>query len=151
MKKCIYLLCLLTMLLASVASASRFFAGYGKQSWGTGVTSVQKAYPKGTLSKMGKQDLYKQVNPSSEIRQRSFAFADNMLVAVSVTMDPAYVQKSGIDKILAKQVKQYGDGVIDRSAAPHMVTYRWQDESTRLTFAYAPNRPEMTVLMYEKK
>jgi len=49
------------------------------------------------------------------------------------------------------QKKQYGEGVIDRSSAPHMVTYRWQGKDIRITFAYAPKRPEFTVLMYEKK
>jgi len=151
MKKYMYALCLLTILFASIATAAQIFAGYGKQPWGASVKSVEKAYPKGTLSKLGTQDLYKQLKPSREIKQRSFAFTGNKLVAVSVTMDPAYVKKNGIEKLLAKQTKQYGDGVIDRSSAPHMVTYRWQDQSTRITFAYAPKKPEMTVLMYEKK
>lgn len=151
MKKYIFLFCLLTFLLAAVASAAQLFAGYGKQPWGASIKSVKKAYPKGTLSKLGTQDLYKQLKPSSEIKQRSFAFTANKLVAVSITMNPAYVQKTGIEKLLAIQKKQYGDGLIDRSGAPHMVTYRWQDQSTRITFAYAPKRPEMTVLMYEKK
>jgi len=151
MKKYLYPLCLLTILLASAAVAAQLFAGYGKQPWGASMKSVEKAYPKGTLSKLGTQDLYKQLKPSSEIKQRSFAFTDNKLVAVSVTMDPAYVKKNGIEKLLAKQQKQYGEGEIDRSGAPHMLKYLWQDQSTRITFAYAPKRPEMTVLMYEKK
>jgi len=151
MKKLIYLLCLLTLLLSSAAMAAQLFAGYGKQSWGASVKNVKKAYPKGTLAKMGAQDVYKQLKPSSQIKQRSFAFAANKLVAVSVTMNPDYVKKTGIEKLLAQQKKLYGEGVIDRSGAPHMVTYRWQDQSTKITFAYAPKRPEMTVLMYEKK
>lgn len=151
MKKHIYLLCLLTLLLSSAAFAAQIFAGYGKQSWGAGINRVTKAYPKGKLAKLGTQDVYKQLKPSSEIKQRTFAFASNGLVAVSVTMDPAYVKKNGIEKLLAKQQKLYGQGMIDRTGAPHMVTYRWQDQSTRITFAYAPKRPEMTVLMYEKK
>jgi hypothetical protein len=32
-----------------------------------------------------------------------------------------------------------------------MVTYRWEDASTKITFAYAPKRADMTILMYEKK
>ena len=151
MKKYLYPLCLLTILLASAAFAAQLFAGYGKQPWGASVKSVEKAYPKGKLSKLGTQDLYKQLNPSREIKQRSFAFTGNKLVAVSVTMDPAYVKKNGIENLLAKQQKQFGQGDIDRSGAPHMVKYLWQDQSTRITFAYAPKRPEMTVLMYEKK
>ena len=151
MKKYISLFCLLTFLFSATAFAAQVFAGYGKQPWGASVKSVAKAYPKGTLAKLGTQDTYKQLKPSREIKQRTFAFAANRLVAVSVTMDPAYVKKSGIEKLLAQQKKQYGDGVIDRSGAPHMVKYLWQDQSTRITFAYAPKRPDMTVLMYEKK
>ncbi len=151
MKKYISLLCLLTFLLSSAAFAAQIFAGYGKQPWGSDMKSIKKAYPKGKDSKLGTQDVYKQLKPSSEIKQRSFAFAANKLVAVSVTMDPAYVNKNGIEKLLAKQKKLYGEGLIDRTGAPHMVSYRWQDQSTRITFAYAPKRPEMTVLMYEKK
>lgn len=151
MKKYILLLCLLTTLIASAAFAAQIFAGYGKQPWGASLKSVKKAYPKGALSKLGKQDLYKQLKPSSDIKQRSFAFTADKLVAVSVTMNPDYVQKNGIETLLAKQKKLYGDGLIDRSGAPHMVTYRWEDQATKITFAYAPKRPEMTVLMYEKK
>lgn len=151
MKKYMSLICLLTFLHASTALAGQLFAGYGKQPWGTDVHTITKAYPKGKMAKLGAQDIYKQLKPSSEIKQRTFAFAENKLVAVSVTMAPSYVTKSGIEKLLEKQKKLYGDGVIDRTGAPHMVTYRWQDQSTRITFAYAPQKPEMTVLMYEKK
>jgi len=151
MKKYLVLLCLLTLLLASAAFAAQIFAGYGKLSWGARMASVKKAYPKGTLSKLGSQDRYQQLKPSREIKQRSFAFTAGKLVAVSVTMNPSYVEKTGVEKLLEKQKKLYGDGLIDRSGAPHMVTYRWQDQATRVTFAYAPKRPEMTVLMYEKK
>ena len=151
MKKFFCLLTLLVFLLASVAYAAQIFAGYGKLPWGSDLKAVSKAYPKGQMAKLGSQNVYKQVKPSKEIKQRTFAFAGHNLVAVSVTMDPAYVTKNGIEKLLAKQKALYGDGVIDRSGAPHMVTYRWQDQATRITFAYAPKRPEMTVLMYEKK
>jgi hypothetical protein len=112
---------------------------------------VAKAYPKGKIAKLGTQDIYKQSKPAGDIKQRTFAFVGNKLVAVSVTMDPAYVTKTGIEKLMAKQKALYGEGVIDRTGAPHMVTCRWQDQSTKITFAYAPKRPEMTVLMFEKK
>ena len=69
MKKYILLLCLLTFLLSSAALAAQFFAGYGKQPWGTTVKSIKKTYPKGTLEKIGTQDVYKQLKPSSEIKQ----------------------------------------------------------------------------------
>jgi hypothetical protein len=143
----------LALLLLSVVSvcAAPLFDGYGKQPWGASIKSVAKAYPKGKMAKLGNQEIYKQVNPSKEIKQRTFAFAEKKLVAVSVTMAPEYVSKNGIEKLLEKQKKLYGDGLIDRTGAPHMVTYRWQGQGTRVTFAYAPKRPEMTVLMYEKK
>jgi len=151
MKKHFLLFCLLTFLLSSLASAAQIFAGYGKQPWGTDAKKIAKAYPKGQMAKLGTQDIYKQLKPSSDMKQRTFAFAANKLVAVSVTFDPVYVNKTGIEKLLANQKKLYGEGTIDRTGAPHMVSYRWQDQSTKITFAYAPKRPEMTVLMYEKK
>lgn len=151
MKKYLLLLTVLLLSLFSVAFAGQIFSGYGKQPWGAEMKSVMKAYPKGKILKLGSQDIYKQLKPSSEIKQRTFAFTAGKLVAVSVTMNPDYVNKNGIEKLLAKQKKLYGDGVIDRAGAPHMVTYRWQDQATRITFAYAPKKPEMTVLMFERK
>lgn len=151
MKKHLFMLVSFILLLCVEAFAAPIFAGYGKIPWGADVKSVAKAYPKGKMAKLGSQDVYRQVAPNREIKQRSFAFAGNKLVAVSVTMNPDYVKKNGIEKLLAMQKKQYGEGAIDRTSAPHMVTYRWQDKDIRITFAYAPKRPEMTVVMYEKK
>lgn len=151
MKKFITIFLLLALSLATSAQAAQLFAGYGKLKWGADAKSVAKAYPKGKMAKLGAQDIYKQLKPAKNIKQRTFAFSGNRLVAVSVTMDPDYVKKNGIEKVLAEQQKLYGEGVIDRTGAPHMMTYRWQDQSTRITFAYAPKRPEMTVLMYERK
>jgi hypothetical protein len=151
MKKLSVLLFSIILLTAASVFAAEIFSGYGKLPWGSDIKQVSRAYPKGKMAKLGTQDTYKQLNPAKDIKQRTFAFAANKLVAVSVTMDPAYVGKTGIEKLLAKQKKLYGEGVIDRTGAPHMVTYRWQDKGTRITFAYAPKRPEMTVMMYEKK
>jgi len=151
MKKLSLLLLAIILLSGTALFAAEIFGGYGKLPWDADIKRVTRAYPKGNMAKLGTQDVYKQLKPSKDIKQRTFAFAANKLVAVSVTMDPAYVSKAGIEKLLAKQKKIYGEGVIDRSGAPHMVTYRWQDKGSRITFAYAPKRPEMTVLMYEKK
>lgn len=151
MKKLSIALLLLSFLAGTAVYAGQLFGGYGKLPWGSTIKSVSKAYPKGKMAKLGANDTYKQLKPAADIKQRTFAFAANKLVAVSITLDPAYVNKNGIEKLLAKQKKMYGEGVIDRTGAPHMVTYRWQDQGTRITFAYAPKRPEMTVLMYEKK
>jgi len=151
MKNSLFIIVSLVFLLCVEVFAAPLFAGYGKVPWGADLKTVSKSYPKGKMSKLGAQDVYKQLAPSKEIKQRSFAFAGNRLVAVSVTMNPDYVKKNGIEKLLAMQKKQYGEGTIDRSSAPHMVTYRWQGKDIRITFAYAPKRPEFTVLMYEKK
>jgi len=151
MKNSLLIIVSLVFLFCAEAFAAPLFAGYGKVPWGADLKTVSKSYPKGKMSKLGAQDVYKQVAPSKDIKQRSFAFAGNRLVAVSVTMNPDYVKKNGIEKLLAMQKKQYGEGAIDRSSAPHMVTYRWQGKDIRITFAYAPKRPEFTVLMYEKK
>ncbi len=151
MKKLSNILVPIILFTAISVFAADIFGGYDKLPWGTGIKSVSRAYPKGKMAKLGAQDTYKQLKPAKDIKQRTFAFAANKLVAVSVTMDPAYVNKNGIEKLLAKQQKKYGEGAIDRTGAPHMITYRWQDKGTRITFAYAPKRPEMTVMMYEKK
>ncbi|HEY5975545.1 MAG TPA: hypothetical protein VIU41_12450 [Geobacteraceae bacterium] len=145
------LLTLLLILSAGAAMAAGLFAGYGKLAWGSGFHDVNKAYPKGEMSKLGTQDIYKQKAPAKEYKQRSFAFRDGKLYAVSLTFNPAYVKKAGIESLLAKQRKQFGEGVMDRSNAPHMMSYRWEDARTRITFAYAPKKPEMTILMYEQK
>jgi hypothetical protein len=150
MKKISLIFLLLTLVCSVSVMAAPIFDGYEKQPWGASVKSVTKAYPKGKMSKLGAQDIYKQVNPSKEIKQRSFAFTANKLVAVSVTINPEYVSKNGIEKLLEKQKKLNGEGAIDRSNAPHMVSYRWQSKGTRITFAYAPKKADMTVLMYEK-
>ncbi len=151
MKRLVLLILPVFLLLQADLFAAALFAGYGKTPWGADAHTVAKVFPKGKMSKLGTQDIYKQLAPSSEIKQRSFAFSTNKLVAVSVTFAPAYVKKNGIEKLLAKQKKLYGEGVIDRTSAPHMVTHRWQDAASRITFAYAPKKPEMTIMMYEKK
>jgi hypothetical protein len=150
MIRCLVVAVALLFVTQADLSAAPLFAGYAKTPWGADVKTVTKAYPKGKMSKLGAQDIYRQLNPSPEIKQRSFAFAGGKLVAVSVTLNPGHVKKAGIEKLLAKQKKLNGEGVMDRTGAPHMVTYRWQDRATRITFAYAPKSPEMTVLMYEK-
>lgn len=150
MKRIAFLLLPIFLFLqADLFAAANF--GYGKTPWGADAHAIAKAYPKGKMSKLGTQDLYKQTAPNSQIKQRSFAFSANKLVAVSVTFSPEYVKKNGIEKLLAKQKKLYGEGVVDRSGAPHMVSYRWQNAETKITFAYAPKKPEMTIMMYEKK
>ncbi len=135
----------------STAMAAGLFSGYAETKWGADLHAVMKNYPKGEIAKLGNQLLYKQTAPNKEMKQRTFAFRDNRLSAVSVTFNPNYVKKAGIENLLKKHKKSYGAGALDNSSAPHMVSYRWEDARTKITFAYAPKRADMTVLMYEKK
>ncbi len=135
----------------SSAMAAGLFAGYAGTRWGTDMHAIMKSYPKGEMAQLGGQVLYKQKAPNKEMRQRTFAFRENRLTAVTVTFNPEYVKKAGIENLLKKHKKAYGAGAVDNSSAPHMVTYRWEDASTKITFAYAPKRADMTILMYEKK
>jgi len=133
------------------AFAAELFGGYAKTQWGTDAHQVLKLYPKGEMMKLGSQDIYKQKNPNKDMKQRSFAFKDGKLTAVSVTFNPEYVKKTGIENLLSLHKKSYGEGTIDRTNAPHMVSYRWDGSKTKITFAYAPKRADMTILMFEKK
>lgn len=151
MKPVIVAAFLLMVSLCLPAFGAELFAGYGKMPWGTDAHKIVNTFSKGEMAKLGAQDIYKQKNPNKEMKQRTFAFRDSKLVAVSVTFNPAYVKKVGIETLLAKHKKVYGEGTIDRSNAPHMVSYKWDGAATRITFAYAPKRADMTVLLFEKK
>ena len=135
----------------SVALAAGLFSGYAGNKWGTDMHTIMKSYPKGELAQLGGQLLYKQTAPNKEMRQRTFAFRDNRLTAVSVTFNQNYVKKAGIESLLKKHQKAYGPGKQDNSSAPHLITYRWEDAGTKISFAYAPKRADMTILLYEKK
>ncbi len=152
MRKAAFFLAIVLVLgMFSSALAAGLFAGYAGNKWGTDMHAIVKSYPKGDLAQLGGQVLYKQKSPNKEIRQRTFAFRENRLTAVTVTFHPDYVKKAGIETLLKKHKKAYGAGALDNSGAPHMVSYRWEDPNTKITFAYAPKRPDMTILMYEKK
>lgn len=153
MKKSLAIFIIIALLLAtvSVALSARLFAGYTDMKWGTDLHKVMTKYRNGNLGKLGEQVIYKQVKPNKEMSQRTFGFKENGLNAVSVTFNAAYVKKVGIENLLTRHKKSFGEGIMDRSAAPHMVSYIWEDGNTRITFAYSPRRPEMTVLMYQQK
>ncbi|KAF0219499.1 MAG: hypothetical protein FD174_1959 [Geobacteraceae bacterium] len=153
MKKSFAISIILATLLVSATAAfpAGLFAGYAGMKWGTDLHKVMNKYRNGNLGKLGDQVIYKQVKPNREMSQRTFGFKESGLNAVSVTFNAAYVKKTGIENLLAKHKKSYGEGVMDRSAAPHMITYVWEDGNSRITFAYSPRRPEMTVLMYQQK
>lgn len=126
-------------------------SGYAGIPWGADYHQVMRAFPNGSLGKIGDQIVYKQTKPNREMRQRTFAFSENRLVAVSVSFDGAYVKKIGLEKLLDAHRKSYGKGTIDRSNAPHLVSSIWESDTTRITLAYAPKRPEMTVVIFQKK
>jgi hypothetical protein len=95
--------------------------------------------------------MYRQDRPNDNIALRMFNFKDSKLSGVSVKFSEEYVQKSGIDNILAQHKKAYGEGKIDRSQAPHMITYIWEGPKTKISFAYAPKRLDMTIMLFEAK
>jgi hypothetical protein len=133
------------------AFAAGLFPGYAGNPWGTSSHKIIKDYLKGQMGQVGELVTYQQKNPNKEIRQRTFAFKDNKLNAVTVSFNADYIKKEGIEKLLAKHKKAYGEGTMDRSKAPHLITYLWEDAKTRITFAYAPKRPDLTILMFQQK
>lgn len=126
-------------------------AGYEKLRWGTEFAKVVKQYPKGSVTKMHEDVIYRQQSPSKTIARRLFGFRGGKLYTVSITYDKGYVQKTGIEKLLAEQKKRFGEARVDSSQAPHMVNCVWEGKETRVTFAYAPKRPDMTVIMFDQK
>lgn len=126
-------------------------SGYEKIKWGTHFSYVYKKFPRGQLTKLGETVVFKQQNPTKKIARRNFAFTNGNLSAVSITFEKKYVETIGIEKLLDQQIKAFGQGVMDRLKAPHMINYVWQGADTRITFAYAPKRADMTVLIYEQK
>ena len=145
---------IVTILLActSAAIAAEIFNGYAGTPWGTDMAAVMKAFPKGqTAQAHGGGTMYRQDRPNDNIALRMFNFKDNKLSGVSIKFSEEYVQKAGIDNILAQHKKSYGEGKIDRSQAPHMITYIWEGPKTKISFAYAPKRLDMTVMLFEAK
>lgn len=153
MKKQLILWIILVLLVgtASATVGGRIFAGYGAVKWGTSFDGVSRTYRNGTVGRIGEQIVYKQVDPEKIIRQRTFGFRNNALDAVSVTFSAPYVRKVGAENLLARFMKLYGEGRLEPGSTVHLTSYYWEDVSTRITFAYSPSRPEMTVLMFQQK
>lgn len=141
----------LFLISATVAGAAPLPGGYAGLPWGADVHTVMKKFPKGEMGTMGEMVVYRQLNPNKQIRQRMFGFDKGKLKAVSVSFASAYVTKSGLEKLLAQHRKSYGEGAMDNSKAPHIVSYVWEDAKSRIIFTYAPKRPEMTVVNYTQK
>jgi hypothetical protein len=151
MKKLIPIVIAVLCLSATTAPAARIADGYADIRWGTELDQVMKSYPRGNLEKIHNNYLYRQFNPNQEIFLRTFIFDDNKLIAVSLKFNPDFVKKTGIEKLLAKHRKLYGFGTIDRTQAPHVITYFWETPRTRISFGYAPKRPDMTTMLYQQK
>lgn len=145
---------LLAIAITATTSLSALAAppsGYEKTPWGTELAKVARQFPKGSVAKMGEDIIYRQLQPAKTIAKRLFGFRNGKLYTVSITFDKAYVQKQGIEKLLAEHKKRFGEAAMDSSQAPHMLSCVWEGKDTRITFAYAPKRPDMTVLMYDQK
>lgn len=153
MKHIVSLAFAVMLLTAVTAFAAPALDGYEKIKWGTDLHTVMKAYPRGTMLKLDKdkQLVYKQVNPTKNIAKRLFGFKNSKLDSVAITFSSEYVKKTGFENLFKKHKKTYGEGTMDRSNAPHMISYIWEKPKTRINFTYAPKRPDMTVLMYEQK
>ncbi|GFO60719.1 hypothetical protein GMST_30440 [Geomonas silvestris] len=151
MKKIVF--CFLAVMLLTL-SANSYAAsipnGYEEIRWGTLFHKIMEDYPKGKMTEYNKEMVYTQDNPDQAIASRMFAFKDGLLTSVSVTYDSRYVQKTGIDAMLQKYIKQYGKGKQGPKSS-HMSTYVWEGKQTRITFMYVPKRADMTVLQFEKK
>jgi hypothetical protein len=144
----LFLICALS---APVIAAS-VPTGYEKIPWGTELKTILKKYPKGVISKTGDSNLiYRQKNPTAYLSQRLFGFKDGKLNVVSTTFGTSYVKGKGIENILLEKKKLFGECVMDTAQAPHMLNCIWENDDTRITIAYAPKRPDMTILMYDRK
>ena len=146
-------ICLVTAMLLVMAAnsyAAKIFDGYEGIKWGTHFHKVIEAYPKGQMGEYNKEIVYTQDNPDETIASRLFAFKDGKLTSVAVTFDGKYVTKTGLENLKQKYVKQFGKGKPQGRSA-HMVSHSWEGKQTRISFIFVPNRPEMTVLQFEKK
>ncbi len=142
--------------LGLLLSVSAVFAagvpdGYAGLKWGNDIQAVKKQYKGGTESKLHDEIIYKQTSPNKEIATRLFLFKDNKLTAVSVKFDAEYVMRIGIDSLLAQHKKSYGEGTLDKSKGPHATTFIWEGRTTKITYAYAPKRPDMCVILFQQK
>lgn len=145
-------LCVLLILFSSLTAFSAGVPdGYAGLKWGTTMETVKKQFPKGKVSKFHTDEAYTQENPNADIALRTFIFKDNKLIGTSVKFNAEYVMKVGLDNLLAQHKKAYGDGKLDRSQGAHMITYVWDGPQSRVTYAYAPKRADMCVVLFQQK
>lgn len=139
----------LVLNLFSDSDAGVIPSGYEKVAWNSSVETVRINYPRGQISKLADAIIYRQYKPINKILRRNFAFKEGLLHTVSLTYEKQYVVKQGIEKIFQDFVRSYGEGKMDSSQAPHMISYVWQENGTKISFSYAPKRPDMTVMIFE--
>ncbi|MBU5637928.1 hypothetical protein KOM00_14455 [Geomonas sp. Red69] len=150
MKKLFGLLMLAQLVFAASSFAGNIFNGYEEIKWGTLFHKVMDAYPKGKLGEYNKEMIYTQDKPDDTIASRLFAFKEGLLTSVSVTFEAKYVKETGIENLKQKYIKLYGKGKASKPSS-HMSSIAWENKQTKISFLYVPNRPEMTVLQFEKK
>lgn len=124
-------------------------SGYERVTWGASINDVAKHYPRGQKGQLGGELFYRQFKPSTAIARRNFAFKDNRLHVVSVSYDRRYIEKHGLERLLAEQCKLHGKGRLDTVMAPQMVSWVWEHADTKVTLSYVPKRPDITVMLYE--
>jgi hypothetical protein len=144
------LICVLSLCSIPSEGSPAWIKGYEATAWGSSVESVIARYPKGQLGKMADEVVYRQFGPSSRIARRNFAFNSGKLHTVTVVYAPKYIEKYGIDKLLQDFNRLHGEGVMDVSRAPHMLSCVWEAGDNKVTLAYAPKRPDMTVAIYQQ-
>lgn len=141
----------LVVVYSSVAVAGRLYPGYGGLKWGTDMHRVMTVFRNGTLGRIGGQMVYTQMDPDKAVRQRTFGFGSDGLEAVSITFRASHIKRVGIEAILNQLMANFGEGRADRSSAPHLFSYFWEDETSRITLAYSGESPDMTVLLFQHK
>jgi hypothetical protein len=141
----------LALCLATAAFAAGVPDGYAGLKWGTDLQTVKKLYPKGQVGQQHTETAYKQESPNADMASRTFLFKENKLIGASVKFNAEYVMKVGLDNLLAEHKKSYGEGKLDKSQGPHMVIYVWEGPRTRITYAYAPKRADMCIVLFQQK
>jgi hypothetical protein len=144
------LISVLTLSSIHSEASSAWLKGYEAATWGSSVESIIARYPKGHLGKMADEVIYRQFNPTARIARRNFAFNSGKLHTVTVIYAQKHIEKYGIDKLLQDFNRLHGEGVMDVSQAPHMLSCTWEAGEIKVTLAYAPKRPDMTVAIYQK-
>lgn len=128
-----------------------YSAGYENVSWGSSIDSVVKKYPNGQKLIMGENALYRQAKPNKKLAKRIFGFNRTGLHTVTVVFEKEYVKKQKLEVIVFEQNKVFGQALVDRSQAPEKMLLQWKIDNSKITLGYSPQRPDMTVMIFERK